>query len=240
VEAIVLAGGRGTRLSHIVPNIPKPMATISGKPFLEILLEFIAQQGFKRVNLSVGYMADKISNHFGSHFAGLDLIYTIEEFPLGTGGALKKALSKCETDHTYVFNGDTYTQLDFKNLEKKWKEHKKPLIACIEVPDTSRYGRVEIENNTINEFIEKGDGGPGYINSGCYVLHSSLLNDFEKDTSFSFEKDFLGKPKNYKNFMAIQAKGYFIDIGVPEDYQRAQSELLNEIENTNSNKKTKK
>lgn len=226
MEAIVLAGGRGTRLNHIVPNMPKPMADISGKPFLEILLEFIARQGFKRVNLSVGYMADKISNHFGDRFCGLDLIYTVEKFPLGTGGALKKALKKSEETHTYVFNGDTYTMLDIKKLEKAWQKYKKPIIACIEVPDTSRYGKLHVKDNRILQFFEKDAGGSGLINSGCYVLNPSLLNDFSEETPFSFENDFLAKKDNYENFYAITEKGYFIDIGVPEDYKRAQRELI--------------
>ena len=112
MEAILLAGGIGTRLRSVVPNLPKPMAPVAGRPFLEILLNSLAKKGFKRVVLSVGYMAEKVVSHFGYNFVGMELVYEIEETPLGTGGAVCKAIAQCNTDHVFVFNGDTYLDLE--------------------------------------------------------------------------------------------------------------------------------
>ena len=107
-EAIVLAGGFGTRLREVLPDLPKPMAPVAGRPFLEILLTSLADKGFSRVVLSLGYMADKIITYFGNSFTGLDLIYVVEDEPLGTGGAVRLALSQCLQDHIYILNGDTF------------------------------------------------------------------------------------------------------------------------------------
>jgi D-glycero-alpha-D-manno-heptose 1-phosphate guanylyltransferase len=116
MEAIVLAGGRGTRLQDVVPVLPKPMAPIAGRPFLEIVLCLLARKGFRRAVLSLGYMADKVVACFGDHFSGMDLIYEIEPRPLGTGGATRQALARCNADHVFVFNGDTYLDLEVAEL----------------------------------------------------------------------------------------------------------------------------
>ena len=107
MEAIVLAGGFGTRLRQVVADVPKPMAPIADRPFLEILLGSLARKGFSQVVLSLGFMAEKISDHFGARFAGMDIAYVVEETPLGTGGAIRLALDACTQDHVFVFNGDT-------------------------------------------------------------------------------------------------------------------------------------
>ena len=119
MEAIILAGGFGTRLRRVVPNLPKPMAKVAGRPLLEILLLSLSRKGFKRIILSVGYMADSISNYFGFNYEGMDLIYAREEKPLGTGGAVRLALLSCKQDHVFVFNGDTFFP-DIKSTE--WKK----------------------------------------------------------------------------------------------------------------------
>ena len=112
MEAIVLAGGFGTRLRQVVTDVPKSMAPIAGRPFLEILLGSLARKGFQRIVLSLGFMAEKISDHFGTHFAGLELAYVVEETPLGTGGAVRLASTACTQDHVFVLNGDTYVDLE--------------------------------------------------------------------------------------------------------------------------------
>lgn len=225
MEAIILAGGFGTRLRSVVPDLPKPMAPVSGRPFLEILLRQLAQAGFQRVVLALGYKAKTIQKHFGTQYAGLELVYTIEGKPLGTGGAIRQALSLCHADHVFIFNGDTYLALEVAQVEACWQEFKKPIIVARSVPDTSRYGRIELDNNRFTGFSEKGMGGPGLINAGCYVFPPSLLDTFKLGSAFSLETAFLAQAAHTLDFHVFVTEGHFIDIGVPEDYARAQIEL---------------
>lgn len=225
MEAIILAGGFGTRLQHVVKDLPKPMAPIAERPFLEILLRSLAQKGFKRVVLSLGYMADKVVMHFGQQFAGLELIYAIEQKPLGTGGAVREALLQCKTNHVFVFNGDTYLDLEIAAVENHWQIHGNPVIVAREVADTSRYGRLHTADGRVLGFAEKGIAGAGLINAGCYVLPTHILNDFAVVHSFSLETDFLVKAVITQQWDVFLTQGHFIDIGIPEDYARAQIEL---------------
>ena len=225
MEAIILAGGFGTRLREMVPDFPKPMAPVAGRPFLEILLTSMSRNGFKHVVLSLGYMADKVVNHFGSHFANIALNYEIELTPLGTGGAIRQAMSQCNADHVFVFNGDTYLNLEAQEVENHWQKHRAPIIVACEVPDAARYGRLNTYRGRVFGFAEKGETGPGLINAGCYVLPNTIINDFPQDESFSLEVDFLATVVGKQRFDLFVSKGHFIDIGVPEDYVRAQTEL---------------
>ncbi len=228
MEAIVLAGGFGTRLRQLVPDIPKPMAPVAGRPFLEILLTLLVSKGFHRVVLSLGYMAEKVMDHFGDLYEGLELTYEVEVVPLGTGGALRQALPQCHSDHVFVFNGDTYLDLEVPAIEKEWQKNHKPIIVTREVPDTLRYGRLEIANGCAIS-IEKGVPGTGLINAGCYVLPVNILSDYTLGESFSFEDDFLANTMRKQRFDLFVTNGHFIDIGVPEDYARAQIELSGEL-----------
>lgn len=225
MEAIVLAGGFGTRLRQVVPNLPKPMAPVAGRPFLEILLTSLARKGFRRVVLSLGYMADKVVSYFGDCFAGMELVYEIEQNPLGTGGAIRQALMRCSEDHVFIFNGDTFIDLNVADVEAQWLVHHTPIIVACEVPDTARYGRIERSDGHVIGFSEKGIAGPGLINAGCYVLPTETLDGFELGQPFSLEADFLAKVVKSKRFDLFVTGGNFIDIGVPEDYARAQTEF---------------
>ncbi len=225
-EAIILAGGFGTRLKAVLPDLPKPMAPVAGRPFLEYLLDNLASKSFSRVILSVGFMADKIIEYFGNSYAGVELIYVTEKKPLGTGGALRLALNESSQDHVYVFNGDTFLDFDVQAVECIWLENKSPIIIGVEVEDTSRYGRLDFENNKVKNFLEKGLSGPGIINAGCYVLTSKQLNSFEVDTPFSLEADYLTDAVKSQDFSLFVTKGKFIDIGVPEDFNLAQVLLV--------------
>jgi len=225
MEAIVLAGGFGTRLREVVPDLPKPMAPVAGRPFLEILLAVLARKGFCRVVLSLGYMADKVTSHFGVQFAGMELVYEVEDTPLGTGGALRQALEHCNADHVFVFNGDTYLDLEVDKIEAHWNVHKSPIIVAREVPDTARYGRLHTSGGRVIGFLEKGMSGPGLINAGCYVLPVTILNEFTLGQSFSLENDYLANAVGGERIDLFVTSGHFIDIGVPEDYARAQVEL---------------
>lgn len=225
MEAIVLAGGFGTRLREIVPDLPKPMAPVAGRPFLEILLTVLAKKGFSRVVLSLGYMADKVISHFGDRFAGMELLYEVEKSPLGTGGAVRQALTRCSGDHVFVFNGDTYLDLEVAGVETYWQRHHVPIIVARDVSDTARYGRLISDKERVIGFSEKGTVGSGLINAGCYVLPVKLLDQFAPGQTFSLETDFLAKAIGVERIDMFVTRGHFIDIGVPEDYLRAQVEL---------------
>ena len=225
MEAIVLAGGFGTRLRQVVADVPKPMASIAGRPFLEILLGSLAQKGFSRVVLSLGFMAEKISGHFGSRFAGLDLAYLLEDRPLGTGGATRLAAAACTQDHVFVFNGDTYLDLEVDLLEQQWQARRHPIVVGRQVPDTMRYGRLVADGDQIISFAEKGIAGPGLINAGCYVLATDALAQFPLNQPFSIETDYLVPEVARATVEVFVTEGMFIDIGVPEDYARAQTLL---------------
>ena len=225
MEAIVLAGGFGTRLRQVVPDLPKPMAPVAGRPFLEILLDTLTQKGFTRVVLSLGFMSEKIIAHFGDCYAGMDMFYEVEQQPLGTGGAVRAALTRCKSDHVFVFNGDTYLDLEVDELESLWRSWRHPVIVVREVPDTERFGRVEMIDGRITAFREKGMSGAGLINAGCYVLPKDALDAFSLDYNFSLETEYFAKELHRIHFEGFVTRGHFIDIGVLEDYARAQIEL---------------
>ena len=225
MEGIVLAGGFGTRLRKVVPDLPKPMAPIAGRPFLEILLSILARKGFTRIVLSLGFMADKIISHFGESYAGMRLVYEVELQPLGTGGAIRAALARCESDHVFIFNGDTYLDLEVNELESLWQDRRHPIIVVRKVPDTARFGRVEMSEGRINAFLEKGMSGAGLINAGCYVLPKDALDDFALGQPFSLETEFFIKYLQRIRFDGFVTHGQFIDIGVPDDYVLAQTLL---------------
>lgn len=225
MEAIILAGGLGTRLRHLVPDLPKPMAPIAGRPFLEILLASLAHKGFHRIVLSLGFMAEKVVGHFGDQFCGVELVYEIETHPLGTGGAIQRALRRCLEDHIYVLNGDTFLDVEISKMEVQWQAEQAPIIVARSVPDTSRYGCIHAAGGRVLDFREKGSVGPGLINAGFYVLPKNVLNSSPYGRTFSFETDFLATQVTKSRFDLFVTDGYFIDIGVPEDYLRAQIEL---------------
>jgi D-glycero-alpha-D-manno-heptose 1-phosphate guanylyltransferase len=225
MEAIVLAGGLGTRLRELVPDLPKPMAPVAGRPFLEILLSMLAKKGFTRAILSLGFMSEKIISHFGDRYMDMDLVYEVEPRPLGTGGAIRAALVRCKTDHVFIFNGDTYLDLEVDALECMWHSGHHPVIVVREVPDTTRFGRVEIHAGQVRGFLEKGTPGSGLINAGCYVLPKAALDGFDLDYSFSIETEFFVKYLSTIRFESFTTHGRFIDIGVPDDYKLAQTLL---------------
>lgn len=225
MEAIILAGGLGTRLKSVVDNVPKPMAPICGRPFLEILLSHLARHHVTRVILSVGHLAEVVIDHFGHRFLGIELAYVLEDTPLGTGGALATALPHCRADHVFVLNGDTFLDLDLGAVERVWREQNQPVIVLREVPDTARYGRVEVNSGRVTQFSEKGLAGPGRINAGYYLVPTDLLAEHTAGKPFSLEADFLAGAIHVRDFAAFVSDGLFIDIGIPEDFHRAQTML---------------
>lgn len=223
-EAVVLAGGVGRRLRRAVPDLPKPLAPIGGRPFLEVLLTALSAKGFRRVILSLGYMAEKVVAHFGCRFAGMELIHEIEPAPLGTGGAVRRALTRCREDQVFVFNGDTFLDLDTAGVEALWRRKRAPVIVAREVADAARYGRLEVRNGRVACFSEKTSPGYGLVNAGCYLFPTDLFDGFSSDQAFSLEVDFLPGAVAGREFSVFISKGRFIDIGTPEEYARAEAD----------------
>ena len=224
-EAVILAGGLGTRLRSMVPNLPKPMAPVCGRPFLEVLLTRLARQGIEHVILSVGYLADVIISHFGHRFESVDIDYAKEDTPLGTGGGLRLALRQCHEDAVLVLNGDTFLDVDVKHAIHAWNLHHEPIVFGVQCDNTSRYGRLEVSGDLITGFLEKGAGGPGVINAGSYFFPTSLFDGYNLPPVFSLEQDFLMQEVSRRAFRLFPASPPFIDIGVPEDYLLAQTYL---------------
>jgi len=222
MEAIILAGGFGTRLRSVINNCPKPMAPINGKPFLEILLKSLSKKGFKRIILSLYHQSDIIRNYFKDTFLGMELEYAIEESPLGTGGAIVNSFKKITNDHVYVLNGDTLLDLNFFDVEMQWKKFNLNIVVLKEIDDLARYGCVEVEGAYIKSFSEKNKIGKGLINAGVYVLRSDFFSEAQCKNSFSFEKDFLHKAVEEKKISYYISNNFFIDIGIPDDYKKAQ------------------
>ncbi len=227
MEAIVLAGGLGSRLRSVVTDVPKPMAPISGKPFLYYLLRWLEKNGITRVILSVGYKWETIVNRFGDSFNSIDLAYSVEDSPLGTGGAIALAMKKLKGEQFFMINGDTLFNVNLSLLADFHKKGNHDLsIMLKQMSDFDRYGTVETdENNRITCFNEKAPCGEGLINGGIYIADKSIGNYFPDSDKFSFEKDFLEKNIGRLIFGGLASDEYFIDIGIPEDYKKAQTEL---------------
>jgi D-glycero-alpha-D-manno-heptose 1-phosphate guanylyltransferase len=225
-EAIVLVGGLGTRLRAVVNDVPKPLAAIRGKPFLTYLLDLLADNHIKKVVLATGYMGDVIVASIGHRWRGMEVEYSDEDSPLGTGGAIAQAASRLDGEAFYVLNGDTYVDLDYAAFDAHMVHCGAVLgMALSSVPDTARYGAVQVENGRVVGFVEKGVSGPGYINAGVYRLSRPLLASLPQKGTYSFETDVLIPLVAQGSVVAFTSNTGFIDIGVPEDYLRAQEEL---------------
>lgn len=224
MEAIVLAGGFGTRLQSVVRDVPKPMADINGKPFLVYILEYLLNNGVKKTILSIGYKKEIIENYFGSSYKTMEIVYSKEDEPLGTGGAIKKAFNACDSEDVIVLNGDTFFDVNLQALMQEYKTADADVILALKkMYDFDRYGKVILENNRVVSFSEKKFSSSGFINGGVYIVRKDILDYFNK--KFSFEQDFLEKKLSDLNISAYIDKGYFIDIGIPEDYLKANKDF---------------
>lgn len=227
--ALVLVGGMGTRLRSVYAQGPKALAPIAGKPFLAYLLKSLAAAGANHVVLCVGYGAEQIEECVkdGSKF-GLRIRYSRETEPMGTAGALGLAYSRfARGKRVLAMNGDSIVQT---SLPAMWDWHRKnaaaATIALVGLPDTARYGRVEVnEAGWITSFHEKNDQpAPGFISGGVYFFEARVMEDIVARGSVSLEREVL-PAEIPRGLLAFKTSGYFIDIGVPEDYLRAQAEL---------------
>ena len=219
-EAIILAGGFGTRLRHVLAQVPKPMAPVGGKPFLCLILDYLLQQGISHVVLATGYKHEYIENYFSDYYRGIAISYSEEKEPLLTGGAIRKACQLVKSERVLVLNGDTIFPIGINLLA----EAKAPIaIALRQVADTSRYGAVDVDDSQhILSFREKtASNGAGLINGGVYVVDKKWLLDLPLPQRFSFENELLQPMAAEGLFAGVTFNDYFIDIGIEEDYRRA-------------------
>ncbi len=227
-EAIILAGGFGTRLKEVTGDLPKPMAMINGRPFLEYQLSFLDSWGINHAVLSLGYKAEVIRDHFGDQYKGIKLTYIIEKEPLGTGGAIKLAFSRIEGLAAFVLNGDTLFDVNLKRLTDCMRiRQSKFCIALRYSWDPDRYGSVELDKNAmIVNFLEKDlNNEENFINGGLYAIKKDYFLNLDLPDKFSIEKDFFEKQYKTEQLFGFRCHSYFIDIGIPDDYNKAQDEF---------------
>lgn len=226
-EAIVLAGGFGTRLAHVVPDVCKPMAPVAGRPFLRFIMDQLAAAGFDRAVVADGYRREQIEGFFGPAYRGMAIEYSPEETPLLTGGAVKRALNSCQSDWVFVLNGDTWLDVDFSAMEAAAcdaPEGVSSVIAVKRMRGFERYGTVDVDTDgTLTAFHEKRPCEEGLINAGVYLLRRDALDDMPE--KFSLESDYFERVVGDGELRAVECLGGFIDIGVPEDYELAQTML---------------
>lgn len=228
MEVIILAGGLGTRLRSVVNDVPKPMALVNNKPFLEYILKWLSIYNINKIIISAGYKADCIKSYFGSSFKKIPIDYVVEDEPLGTGGGILKALGLTSDENIMVVNGDTYFPIDIDIfLSEHMRLNGKITIALKEMTDFDRYGSVSVDNNfNIYKFHEKLFIQHGLINGGIYFINKKFIQDSSLPMKFSFEKEVLEKEVVNKKIKGIQFNNQFVDIGIPDDYHKANQLLL--------------
>ncbi len=224
MEVIILAGGFGTRLQNMVSDRPKPMALICGKPFLHFLFCYLKKYNVIHIVLSVGYKSDMIVDYFADAYNGINITYSFEDKPLGTGGAIKQALKFTRDQDVIVINGDTLFNISLTDLTLP--SGADISIALKEMSCFDRYGSILTnEDGQIVSFKEKEYQSAGLINAGIYRLTRNLFDNIETEDRFSFES-FMGNNVNKINIFSNTFDDYFVDIGVPDDYIKAQKEVV--------------
>ena len=230
MKALILAGGLGTRLRPLVSDVPKPMALLAGKPFLEHQIKFLKKSGVNDIVIAVSYMSDKIKTYFGNGKSfGVNILYSDEDSPLGTGGAIKNAEEYLGEDFI-VMNGDTYSPIDFQKFMDFHRKGDYLFSVCLkETDNTSNYGSVELDGDRITRFSEKNESGRGLINRGIYILNRRVLEYIEKNRKISLEMEILPLLSDKGLLYGFIDNSYFMDIGLPETYNRLKSDLLRKI-----------
>jgi D-glycero-alpha-D-manno-heptose 1-phosphate guanylyltransferase len=226
-SAVILAGGLGTRLRSAVPDLPKSMAPIGGRPFLEYQLDYWMAQGISRFVLSVGYRHEAIMEYFGLRYKGVELEYAIEERPLGTGGGLLLAAEKASCDEPFLLlNGDTYFEANWDSLTSFSQAN--DADWCFSLSRTNEIGRymgIEVSPQGQITSLKSGNAHAGRLtNGGVYWVHPRALRGgrFVLGEKASLEDDiFPAALASGQRLFGIEFTGMFIDIGVPDDYRRA-------------------
>lgn len=224
VYVAILAGGLGTRLATILPGQQKVVANVKEHPFLEYILSQLNKAGFKHIVICTGYLGDQVKQAFGDSYQNLSLTYLNETSPLGTAGAIRNALPLLNSQTVLIVNGDSFFECDLRSFyEFHLKKRANATIILREIADTSRYGKVDInEKDEIVGFEEKKEnGGSGLINAGLYFIKKSLLLEVPEGRPVSFEKEIFLRWLT-KGLYGFKSKGRFIDIGTPLSYKEAE------------------
>ncbi len=232
VKCVILAGGKGERLRKVISDIPKPMAPVAGKPFLEYLILQLKKYNIREVVISIGYKGEAIKSYFGNgEKLDMNITYSPEDEPLGTGGALKKAINMVDDEKFIVMNGDSYLDVDLsKFLDFHMEIQAGTTLALAHCNDTNRYGRVEInKEGKVQRFIGKGVPGYGLINCGIYLFQRDIAGIIP-DGNISLEDMILPNIID-KGLFGMTVNGFFIDIGIPEDYLMICNEAVNRLTN---------
>jgi len=222
-QAIILAGGAGTRLQPVLRGVPKPLAPVRGVPFVHYLLHWLESNGVARVIASTGYLAEQMEAGFRGYAGALELDFVREESPLGTGGAIYRALRAAGPGLVYVLNGDTYFPADLARFQEESDRLGGAFsIALRNVPDVSRYGAVQLNQGRIAAMNEKGRSGPGLVNAGLYLLPADLWQRVPMPEVFSWETDLMQPKALELGVGGIVLDAPFLDIGTPESYREAE------------------
>lgn len=230
MKALILAGGLGTRLSAVVPNLPKPLASVCGRPFLEYLFDYWIEKGINEFYLSIGHLAEKIKDHFKDEYKGYRVYSIKEPYPLGTGGGIFYSLNHFKDDESdiVVLNGDSYAEVDFDKMKSFHREKKSELtLALREVEQNDRYSGVLLNSDCkIQAFKKREEKSPFLlINAGIYLMKPKVIkySHFKIGDTFSIEDDFFPQMIHKTPLYGFVTVGKFIDIGIPKDYKRAQT-----------------
>lgn len=224
VECVVLAGGLGTRLQGVIGAMPKCMAPVAGRPFLFYLFEYLAAQGCKRVVLSLGFKHELVQEWIEKVDFGFEVHCVVEEQALGTGGALAFALQHCHNDQVLVINGDTLFRVDTAAMMGLHQDRGAALTLALKpMQHFDRYGTVGIDDaGLVHTFEEKKFQEQGLINGGVYIIDRKAFLSMSWPKTFSLEQDYLERYVHQQKFWAYCSEAYFIDIGVPKDYEQVQ------------------
>ena len=227
LPALILAGGFGTRLRGVLPDLPKLLAPVNGRPFLRYLLDRLERAGVREVVLCTGHRAEQIRDEFERRPTPITLKFSHETQPLGTGGAVRQALKIIDADSFLVLNGDSYIDCDLQPFIDRHRGHGLPgSLLLTHVDDASRFGTVLTdERGVIEAFREKeGRAVPGWINAGVYLLSRKLLEPLPEGQAYSIEKDLFPKWLE-RGLGGYQVNAAFLDIGTPESLARASAFL---------------
>jgi D-glycero-alpha-D-manno-heptose 1-phosphate guanylyltransferase len=225
-EAIILAGGLGTRLRPAVPDLPKCLAPVGGRPFIGYVTDHFRREGIGRFIFALGFMSDHFDTFFRAEFPNGGYDISVEEVPLGTGGAIRQACDRVEGKTVLILNGDTFFRIALAELAGLHAAKRAECTLCLKpMRDFDRFGVVELtDDGRVIRFREKQYYPSGLINGGVYALEKTALRREEWPKVFSFEKDYLEAGREKQLYGLVQDR-YFIDIGIPEDYRRVQQEI---------------
>ena len=226
-EVIILAGGMGTRLKQAVPDLPKSMAPVHGIPFISYVVEYMIDQDVDKFIFSLGYMHEHISSYITKRYPNLNAKFIVEKEPLGTGGAFKLACEQATEKDIVAINGDSLYEINVKKLLKFHKENEAECTLALKpMKNFDRYGVVEIDPiGRITAFKEKQQYAAGLISGGFYALNVKKFLSHNFPEKFSMEKDYLEKQHRDADIFGQVQDQYFIDIGIPEDYEKFKSDM---------------